>query len=92
MNLNTTIKRGENYLHNEVDNELVMMNVNTGGYVSLNDTGKFIWHFLESPKTYQEIMDCLFNTYNVTKEQFTTDLVPFLEKMLDEKIIEISTK
>jgi len=89
MNLSTILKRSEDYLSNEIDHELVMMNISTGSYASLNETAKLIWQFLDTPKTVQEIMDVLRAEYHVSKEQCTNDLAPFIGKMLDKKMLEI---
>ena len=43
--------RNNDFVFNEVDGELVMMNLENGAYVSLNESGKSIWHILETPVT-----------------------------------------
>jgi hypothetical protein len=87
MDLNITLAKGENYLANEIDGEVVMMNIETGLYVSLNNTGKVIWDLLDTPKSIQTIIDLLVNTYKITLEQCTTDVVPFIEQMMQQEIL-----
>jgi hypothetical protein len=87
MDLNITLAKGENYLANEIDGEVVMMNIETGLYVSLNNTGKVIWDLLDTPKSIQTIIDLLVDTYKITLEQCTTDVVPFIEQMMQQEIL-----
>lgn len=87
MDLNITLAKGENYLANEIDGEVVMMNIETGLYVSLNNTGKVIWDMLDTPKSIESIINLLVDTYKITHEQCTTDIVPFIEQMMQQEIL-----
>ena len=87
MDLNITLAKGENYLANEIDGEVVMMNIETGLYVSLNNTGKVIWDMLDTPKTIESLINLLVDTYKITHEQCTTDIVPFIEQMMQQEIL-----
>jgi len=81
------IKRGTDHVHSIVDNELVMMNVNTGLYVTLNETGKFIWELLENPLQVHQLEGSLMETFTVTPETFEKEVIPFLFQMIERKII-----
>jgi len=87
METDMILTRSDEYLHHEVDNEMVMMNVNSGLYVSLNETGKSIWLILKEPKSVDEVIENLASEYNVTAEQCEKDTLPFIEKLLDKKIL-----
>ncbi|CAN5489354.1 hypothetical protein BH09BAC6_BH09BAC6_11770 [soil metagenome] len=86
MDLNITLKRGPEYLHNDVDNEVIMMNMNTGMYVTLNETGRSIWYLLDEPKTVSQLIAALAVEYSVTPEQCEKDVLPFIEILTDRKI------
>lgn len=87
METNTLLSRSDNYLSNEIDGEIVMMNIETGAYVSLNPTGKSIWDQLIEPKSIDLIIDALTKEYDVSKEICESDVKPFIQKLLDQKII-----
>jgi hypothetical protein len=87
MELNTILKRGEEYLYNDVDNEIVMMNINTGLYVTLNDTGRSIWNSLDEPKSIDAIVNELAAAYEVSKAQCETDILDFIQLLLDRKML-----
>nr|OJX01572.1 MAG: hypothetical protein BGO70_17675 [Bacteroidetes bacterium 43-93] len=86
MDLNTRLARGSQYIFNEVDGEIVMMNTTTGTYVSLNDTARKIWTMLEQPQQLSSILEALALEYNVTPEQCEQDVIPFIEQLLHKEI------
>lgn len=90
MELNTSIKRGEDYVFNEVDGELVMMNIETGSYASMNETGKSIWGLLEEPKSVEQVLQSLTEEYEISLEAAQKDVLPFLEQLLAQKIVVLS--
>jgi hypothetical protein len=87
MDLNTEIKRGEDYVFNEVDGELVMMNIETGSYASMNETGKSIWEALEENKSVESVLNTLTEEYDISLETAQKDVVPFLDQLIEQKII-----
>jgi hypothetical protein len=82
MDVNKLLARGDSYVYNEVEGEVVMMNVTTGKYASLNETGKVIWLMLEEPRPLQAILNGIAANYNVEPGQCEADVIPFIEKML----------
>ena len=64
-----------------------MMNIETGSYVSLNGTGKSIWDLLDEAKTINQIVDELTSQYSITRELCEKDVLPFIEQLLEQKII-----
>lgn len=87
MELSTIIARGEDYVFNEVDGELVMMNIETGSYASMNETGKSIWELLEEPKSIESVLTSLTEEYDISFEAAEKDVLPFIEQLLQQKIV-----
>lgn len=79
--------RSEDYVFNEVDGEMVMMNVETGAYASLNETGKSIWNLLEEPKSLEEILPALLEEYDIDADGAKKDVELFLSKLVEQKIL-----
>jgi hypothetical protein len=79
--------RNNDFVFNEVDGELVMMNLENGAYVSLNETGKSIWNILETPKNINEIVELLLQEFEVSAEICTKEVNDFLLKMLDKNVV-----
>ena len=81
--------RNNDFVFNEVDGELVMMNLENGAYVSLNESGKSIWHILETPKNANEIVELLLQEFEVSPEVCSLEVHDFLAKMLDKKLLKL---
>ena len=89
MNQFNILSRSDNFLFNEIDGEVVMMNIETGIYASLNKTAKSIWDLLESPITFGEITESISKKYNIPIEKCLEDIIPFLFHMEEHQIIKI---
>lgn len=87
MDQNLKVKRNDNFVFNEVDGELVMMNIETGGYVSLNESGKSIWNALEEPKNIQEIVQLLLAEYDVPEADCYAEVNSFMATMLEKEVL-----
>lgn len=79
--------RSEDYVFNEVDGEMVMMNIETGAYASLNETGKSIWNLLEEPKSLEELLPSLVEEYDIDEATAKTDVGTFLGKLVEQQIL-----
>ena len=90
MELTTILSRGEDYVFNEVDGELVMMNIETGSYASMNETGKSIWGLIEEPKTVDDVLTALIVEYDIDRQTAETEVISFIKKLVKGKVITTS--
>lgn len=84
------IKRNDDLLSSEMDDEIVMMNLESNNYYGLNKIGKDIWECLEEELTFNDLCNKLVSKYDVSLEQCKKDVTPFLEKLKESNIIEVS--
>lgn len=63
----------------ELDDESVLLNVETGMYFGLDPVGTRIWQLLEGGSTQSEILDTLLNEYDVEPDRVGTDVEVFLD-------------
>ena len=80
-------KRNEDILASEVGGETVMMSIEDGKYFGLNKTGTIIWQILETPMSLENICIALTKKYKIQKDSCVSDIKPFIDEMLEEKII-----
>jgi hypothetical protein len=90
MKKDTILSRSEDYLSNEIDGEIVMMNIETGMYVSMNATGKSVWDILENPASISDILTALTKEYEIDAETCQKDVTPFIEQMIEKKILQVA--
>ena len=68
----------------KIDNQVVILQYETGTYFTLNEVGTNIWQLLEQGQTLQEILDHLAQEYDVSRERLQQD-ISILIKKLEEK-------
>lgn len=91
-NLLTVYKVSPNHIHSVIDRDAVILNLQSGVYYGLNDTGNQIWQWLETPKTLCELNKLLLDEYEVSLEVAIADLQHVLQQMLDNGLIEAVTQ
>ncbi|MDO8570536.1 MAG: PqqD family peptide modification chaperone [Candidatus Daviesbacteria bacterium] len=63
----------------------VVINYRTGNIIDLNETGLFIWELL--PNKVSTILDILASTYGRSNKTIKTDILNFLNELVDEHFI-----
>ena len=81
------IYRNDEILINEVDGETVMMSIENGTYYGMNPTGNFVWNILDQERSIEEIVNKIIEIFSLTEDQCISDVLPFIQSLIDEKII-----
>ena len=87
LDLNSNIILNEKMESTMVDNEIVMLDVQTGSYYALNSVGTYIWELLKESRNVEEICGAVVRTFDVEKERCEKELFVFLEKLHAENLI-----
>ncbi len=80
-------RRNEGLLVSELSNEMVMMDIESGNYIGLNETGRVIWEMIEVPVKVDELVQQLICKYDISYEVCCKDTLECLNKMNEQKII-----
>lgn len=73
---------------NVLDGEVIVIDLNTSYYYSLNKTGTLIWmQLLATPSTLEELTDAVTAKFQRDSSTARADLIAFLHQMLAEKLI-----
>jgi hypothetical protein len=90
ISLTSYLKRNEEkYIINSLGEETVMMNTENGDFIGLNSVGTEIWHLLEKPITFDALVKNLMEIYEVTEKQCIDETLPYLNRMIGEKMIQL---
>ncbi len=73
----------------ELGDELVMMDIENGTYISVNRTGTDIWKSIEKPIKVYDLITSLTNRYKMEESLCTADTLEYLETLLAQKIINL---
>ncbi|MEJ0043363.1 MAG: PqqD family protein [Rhizomicrobium sp.] len=74
----TTIRKKDGWLTAEVRDELVMMSVDTGKYIGLNEVGARIWQLLETPQSREALCAQLVREFDVSASSAAPKSMPSL--------------
>ena len=73
----------------ELDGRVVVMSLGAGAYFDFNRVGTEIWRMLAEPCPVGTIFDRLLKLHPVDKETLTRDVTPFLQTLLEQRLIRI---
>lgn len=73
-----------------VDDEVVILNLDTGIYFGLNPVGAWVWAAIQTPTTVARIHEDLIAQFDVDAETGERDLLALLEQLAEASLIEIS--
>lgn len=74
----------------EMGEEVGMLDVETGNYYMLNEIGTDIWSFLETPITFEQLIEKLRMVYDVNYETCEVESLEFIKEMIENKLIQVS--
>jgi hypothetical protein len=75
------IRRIEDVMTAEVDNEMVMMRLESNGYFGLDEIGRRVWELLAEPRSVAELCDLLCEEYDVSPAECERDTLLFLGEL-----------
>ena len=71
----------------ELASESVLLNLNTGLYFQLNKLGTFIISQLKDYSTFNELLDKVILTFDVSPEKAHDDLLSFIKNLEEKKLV-----
>ena len=83
----TVLSRRMGLMTADMNGSAVMMDIMSGKYYNLGEVGGRIWELLEEPMTVNALVQKLTAEYDVSAEQCRTDIVPFLNILLDRGLL-----
>ena len=91
IELTTIIKRNDTkFLANKLGEEMVMMNMGSGDFVSMNHVGADIWELSAEPIAVSDLINRLLNLYAITIEQCTDETLQFLRASMQQGLFIIN--
>ncbi len=75
------IKRHDGWLAAQVGEELVMMSVDSGVYIGLNNVGARVWELIDTPRDLGEICWALAEEFETTPETCRPDVEAFIAQL-----------
>lgn len=89
IKLDTKVQQHPDVLTADVDDAVMLLSIQNGAYFDMPNTGSHIWNAIETSKSVAQIVEGLLQVYDVDAEQCQRSVIGFLERLLDEGIVEI---
>lgn len=88
LSLDCVLRQNPDQVAAEMDGALVMLNIETGHYYSLNEAANFIWNRLANPASLAEVRDAMLAEFDVSPSTCEADLMRFVEVMLKDGLLQ----
>lgn len=82
----TLWQRTDKWVGTEVEDSFVMINLETGTYLTLNATANAVWDVLETPQTQHAVEAVLLDRFDVGPANCASAVTSLLAKMRDMKL------
>ena len=79
--------QNKNLLSVEIDDELVMISDDQKKFMALNSTGKFIFDYLTSPQSRDEIIAAVLSHFDVDKADALADIQDYLQQLISHRVL-----
>jgi hypothetical protein len=85
----STVVAAKDQVSSDLGGEVAILDLKAGVYYGLDAVGARIWSLIQEPRTVNEIRDILLEEYEVEPERCERDLLVLLQRLADERIIEV---
>ncbi len=72
-----------------VDDDIVMVNVETGYYYAVSDVAREIWEAIERPTRISDLIDDLMAEHDVERSTCAEQTLTYLESLLAERLLQV---
>jgi hypothetical protein len=89
ISLSSRVAINGDVLCRDLDGELVLLDLRTGVYFSLDPLGTRVWLLAQGGHSLAEVVRLVVKEYEVTPERFTADLVTFVSALREKGLVEV---
>ncbi len=82
------LRKNADWLEAKVDDGMLMMHSDSGRFVSLNESGTFLWSCLDDPRDPDELTEMLNREFDVTTAQASLDVATWISEMSEHHVVE----
>ena len=91
INLDTQISIPEEVYTQEIEDETILLDIQSGKYFGLDPVGTRMWQLLRQHGVLRPAYETLLNEYDVTPERLETDLIDLTANMIEKGLAKIQS-
>ena len=76
-----------NVVHETIEGEAILLDLNSGNYFSLDGLGAKIWDYLALTGNWAKTVDLMVEKNTEQKELISTSIEKFVEELVEEKLL-----
>ena len=90
MTLDTRVTVPQGVMFRDLDGEAVVLELESGRYFGLNETGTRMWLLLPEHGEVGPALRALLDEYDVTEDRLRTELLSFVEALVSQRLLLVS--
>lgn len=79
--------RAQGLVASEIEEQIVVLNIDSGHFFSLNPVGARIWEMLATPQTEQQICSAMLARFDVENDECRAQVREFVDRMLAHGLV-----
>lgn len=87
ISLETKVTIPDTLFLQSVDDDTILLDINTQEYFSLNKVGTTIWDIMSKVNNLKEVKKEILKMYEVDEKQVESDILSFVEALDEKKLI-----
>jgi hypothetical protein len=81
------LRINDKIIFRDIDGQIVLVNLQSGFYYSLNETGTVVFRLIKERRGVSDIVRSLADMYELPQEAVRLDLDGYLDALFEEKIL-----
>jgi hypothetical protein len=90
LSLETKISIPKDVIFHEVENEMVLLNLGSGQYFSLDDVGTRIWMLMTKHGQLKAVHQAMLEEYAVEPGQLEQDILALADQLVANELLQVS--
>ena len=87
IRLTNVVGQGHHILSCEVDDDMVLMRIESGRYYYLNETGRAIWNLLDKPLPVSQLCSTLVDLFEIEADRCEREVLAFIENLRQDGLV-----
>lgn len=90
LSLDATVRIPEDVVFRELDEEAVILNLESGMYFGLDDVGTRMWQLLDTLGSLRRTLEALETEFDAPTERLASDLTEFVGRLQSRGLLLVS--
>ena len=90
ISINTNIVVEDEVVSCDLDGEAAILNLKDGVYYGLDPIGAKIWNLIQNPRTLNDVVEKIWEEYDVEKDKCRDDIFELIEELLTNGLVKVN--